>query len=183
MNENKLKEILTNHEKWLIGEGGKCANIRYANLEGADLEEANLWYANLEGVYLCGANLEDVNLKGVNLWRANLKGAILNDANLKGANLAYANLKGANLEDVNLEDVNLEDVNLKGANLDFSCLPLWCGSFGAHVDRNIYTQLVYHLTRLIVDDEECRNHQEMSTILANSADVITRHELEKVYIK
>jgi hypothetical protein len=180
MNENKLKEILTNHEKWLIGEGGKCANIRYANLEGADLEEANLWYANLEGVYLCGANLEDVNLKGVNLWRANLKGAILNDANLKGANLAYANLKGANLACSNLIGANLIGANLEGANLDFSCLPLWCGSFNMKIDRNIYTQILYHLTRLIVDDEECRNHQEMSKTLANKADVIGRHGLEMI---
>ena len=91
--------------------------------------------------------------------QANLKGVNLEDANLVGVNLAYANLKDANLEDANLEDANLayanlKGANLKGANLDYSCWPLWCGSFDVKVDRKVAAQLAYHFCRLDCDDPE-----------------------------
>ena len=70
------------------------ANLRDANLRGADLEDANLRDANLRGADLRGADLEDANLRG-----ADLRGANLEDANLRDANLEDANLRGANLED------------------------------------------------------------------------------------
>ena len=43
---------------------------------------------------------------------------------------------------------NLRGADLRGANLDFSCFPLWCGSFDMIVDDNIVYQLVGHLFRL-----------------------------------
>lgn len=43
MDENKLKDILDKHLKWLKGEdGGERANLRYADLSGANLFGANL---------------------------------------------------------------------------------------------------------------------------------------------
>jgi len=100
------------------------ANLWGANLKGADLKGANLW----------GADLQDANLRGANLW-----GADLQDANLRGANLQDANLRGANLQ-----DANLQDANLRGANLDFSCWPLWCGSQNVKIDENQAKQLLAH---------------------------------------
>ena len=51
-----------------------------ADLKGADLTGANLEWADLEGADLTGANLEGADLKGANLGWADLTGA-----NLKGA--------------------------------------------------------------------------------------------------
>ena len=58
MSELELKEILEKHNKWLNnGEGGERANLRWANLSGANLSEANLRWANLSGANLSEANL------------------------------------------------------------------------------------------------------------------------------
>ena len=119
MDNEKLKEILERHRKWLNDEdGGERADLHGANLRGANLREANLREANLYGA----------NLRGANLYEANLYGA-----NLRGANLRGANLYGANLYGADLREANLREANLRGAkNLPF--IPLVCperGSFTA----------------------------------------------------
>ncbi|ASC63625.1 hypothetical protein B9P52_04660 [Achromobacter denitrificans] len=81
------------------------ANLGDANLRGANLRGANLGDANLRGANLRGANLGDANLRGANLGGANLRGANLADANLGGANLGYANLGGADLGGANLGEL------------------------------------------------------------------------------
>jgi hypothetical protein len=48
------------------------------------------------------------------------------------------------------------------------------------IDRNIYTQILYHLCRMDVDDEECKAHQQMSSELANKAPVRERHGLPEI---
>ena len=175
MNKRELDKILKLHEKWLRRESGgvranlrsanliganlEDANLRSANLIGANLEDAELRRANLIGADLSDANLSDTNLKYTNLSDANLKGADLSDANLKYANLEEANLRGAKLRGANLSDTNLRlanmrganlsGTNLKGANLDFSCLPLWCGSLQAHMDDRQVTQLLYHVLSIV----------------------------------
>ena len=66
-----IKKILDLHEKWLNGvPGGERANLRCADLRGADLSDANLRCADLSD-----ANLSDANLRG-----ADLRGADLSDA-------------------------------------------------------------------------------------------------------
>ena len=125
MEQKELDEILQLHKMWLNDEeGGKCADLRDADLRGANLQDANLR----------GANLRDADLRGANLRGANLRGA-----NLRGANLRGANLRGA---------------NLRGADLDYSCWPLWCGSLNVKVDRRIAAQLAYHFCRLDCDDPD-----------------------------
>lgn len=96
MDNEKLKEILERHRKWLNDEDGGeraylCeADLREANLCGADLRGANLCEADLRGAYLCEADLCGANLRGANLCGANLCGA-----NLRGADLRVADLRGA----------------------------------------------------------------------------------------
>ena len=68
------------------------ANLRDANLRGANLGGAYLRDAHLRGAYLGGANL-----RGAYLGGAYLGGAYLRGANLGGANLGDASLRGANL--------------------------------------------------------------------------------------
>ena len=59
MEASKLKEILDQHQLWIDGNEGSCAD-----LTRADLWNANLTDANLIGANLSGANLEDADLTG-----------------------------------------------------------------------------------------------------------------------
>ncbi|EIN0552547.1 pentapeptide repeat-containing protein [Salmonella enterica subsp. enterica serovar Bovismorbificans] len=114
MNSADLSKILEEHKVWITSmrESGSRANLR-----GADLCGANLCDANLRGADLCGANLCDANLRGADLRGANLRGADLCDANLRGADLYGANLYGADLYGADLCGDNLRGDNLRGADL------------------------------------------------------------------
>ena len=91
MDNEKLKEILERHRKWLNDEdGGERANLCGAYLCGADLRGADLREADLRG-----ANLREADLRGANLREADLRGANLCGAYLCGANLYGADLRGA----------------------------------------------------------------------------------------
>ncbi|EGA3820391.1 pentapeptide repeat-containing protein [Salmonella enterica] len=114
MNSADLSKILEEHKVWITSmrESGSRANLR-----GADLYGANLCDANLRGADLYGANLCDTNLRGADLYGANLCGADLRDTNLRGADLYGANLCGADLYGANLCGADLRDTNLRGADL------------------------------------------------------------------
>jgi len=62
--------------------------------ERADLRKAELRGANLYGADLCEANLREANLCGADLRKANLRGADLREADLRVANLCGADLNG-----------------------------------------------------------------------------------------
>ena len=83
-----LKKILDEHLLWLNGEGGSRADLRGANLFGANLSDADLR----------GANLSCANLRGADLSGANLSCANLRGADLSGADLSCANLRGASMD-------------------------------------------------------------------------------------
>ena len=76
--------------------------------------------------------------------------------------------KRANLRYADLHHANLNDANLRGADIDFSCWPLWCGSFDVIVDRRIAAQLAYHFCRVICDDPEVMECQKALYKLANT---------------
>ena len=100
-----LPAILLAHGKWLRSEdGGTKANLRGANLCGADL-----YGADLSGAYLYGADLSGADLYGANLSGTNLRGANLYGADLRGANLSGANLSGANLSSADDEGLVIKD--------------------------------------------------------------------------
>ena len=82
MNKNELDLILEQHRLWLNNDGGKRANLGYANLSGANLSYANLSDANLSYAILSGADLS----------YAILSYAILSYANLSGADLDFSQL-------------------------------------------------------------------------------------------
>ena len=96
MNNIILNEILKKHKIWLNNEeNGERANLRCANLRGADLSDANLSGANLRNANLGGADLSDANLGNADLRGADLSDANLGNADLRGADLSDANLSGA----------------------------------------------------------------------------------------
>ena len=99
------------------------------------LRRHKLWLDNQEGG-------ERADLQG-----ADLQGANLRDADLQRADLQGADLRGANLQGADLRDAKLQGANLQGADLDYSCLPLWCGSLGAHFDDKQLKQIAYHLVK------------------------------------
>lgn len=188
MTQNNLDKILENHKKWLNGEdGGSKANLWGTDLRGADLQRADLQHADLQEADLPGADLRGTNLfcadlQGADLWGTDLRGANLfcadlqhadigdadlRDANLRGANLRGADFRDANLQAANLRGANLRSADFRGANIDYSCWPLWCGSWDVKIDRRIFCQLAYHLCRVIVDDNDCKEAQLMLGRLAN----------------
>jgi len=90
MEASELNQILDQHKLWIAAKGGSRADLKDADLRGANLEDADLWHANLKGADLRGANLEDADLRYAHLTGANLGGANLTGANLTGANLTGA---------------------------------------------------------------------------------------------
>ncbi|EIC3975337.1 pentapeptide repeat-containing protein [Salmonella enterica subsp. enterica serovar Bovismorbificans] len=79
MNSAYLSKILEEHKVWITSmhESGSRADLRDAdlcgaNLRGAYLRDADLCGANLRGANLCGAYLRDANLRGANLCDADL---------------------------------------------------------------------------------------------------------------
>ncbi|EPC4718900.1 pentapeptide repeat-containing protein [Listeria monocytogenes] len=115
MNQAELDVVIEKHEKWLRDGYGERANLSYADLRradlsGANLRGANLSYADLRRADLSGANLRGANLRRANLSYADLSYADLSCANLRVANLSYADLSYANLRRADLNWINWRDV-------------------------------------------------------------------------
>ncbi len=58
MNKSELETILKQHKKWLNGDGGKMADLQWADLQEANLRGADLQWADLRGADLRGADLD-----------------------------------------------------------------------------------------------------------------------------
>ncbi|HAF4740573.1 TPA: pentapeptide repeat-containing protein [Salmonella enterica] len=119
MNSADLSKILEEHKVWITSmhESGSRANLCGADLRGANLRGADLCGADLRGANLRGANLRGADLRGADLYGADLRGANLRGADLCGADLRGANLRGADLCGANLRGANLRGADLCGANL------------------------------------------------------------------
>ena len=137
----KIGKFEVNGKVYDIQLGGSnfyMANLRGANLSGANLVDSTFYRADLRGADLSGAKLIISDFKGADLGGANLSGADLRDADLSQANLSgadfsgadlaraklnmsdlrEADLRGADLSRAELREVNLRGVNLSGANLE-----------------------------------------------------------------
>lgn len=106
--QEKLKEILASHSKWLRGENGgekadlsnadlSCINLNHTDLRGANLCEANFYGANLYGAILCGANLCGANLCGADLSNSSLRATDLRAIDLSNSRFDNANLSTTSL--------------------------------------------------------------------------------------
>ncbi|MFA5398290.1 MAG: pentapeptide repeat-containing protein [Methanogenium sp.] len=97
-----------------------------------------------------------------------VEGNSLVNADLRGADLQYANLRDANLWYANLQYANLRYANLRYADLDFSCFPLWCGSFKMKANVKFAAQLAYHFCRIdFGTNKEAKEAQKYLKTLAN----------------
>ena len=103
MTQEKLKEILDKHNKWLNGEyGGERADLRGTDLRHIDLRDTDL----------LGADIRGANLRGTNLRGADLRGADLRDTDLRDTGISYANLRGAKLSGADLTNAVYMDTLL-----------------------------------------------------------------------
>lgn len=140
MDENRLKEILDLHKKWLNDEeSGERADLRGSNLSGSILRESDLSYSILRESDLHGSNLSSSILRDSDLSGSILRYSILRDSDLRYSDLRYSDLRGS----------NLSGSNLSGSNLDYSVWPLCCGSLKAYVDDRIAIQLLYHTLSVV----------------------------------
>ena len=105
------------------------------------------------GKWLKGEGGERMVLRGADLSYSVLRRSDLSGSDLSGSNLRGSNLSGSDLRGSDLRDSDIRCSNLRGSDLDFSCLPLWCGSFGMKVDDRILLQMIYHIEML--DKSEC----------------------------
>ena len=113
MTNEEIKEIIEKHQHWIEEDCEGWENMK-ANLCGADLREANLC-----GADLCGADLREANLCEANLCGADLRGANLCGANLCGANLREADLREANLCGADLREAENISSVLSNASTAF----------------------------------------------------------------
>ena len=60
--QEKLTDMISNHQKWLHNDGGCRLILTGANLTGANLARANLARANLYGANLTGADLTGMKI-------------------------------------------------------------------------------------------------------------------------
>lgn len=70
----------------------------------------------------------------------------------------------ADLQGADLRGADLQGADLQGANLDFSCLPLWCGSFNIIVDDDILEQLLTHIKKLNIKNCSSANKKIVAAI-------------------
>ena len=93
ISKHKLNFILNKHEMWLLNDPrGERADLRGANLTGANLREADLRGADLSGADLYRADPSGADRGGARLRRAGHNVANLREAKLRGADLGGAKL-------------------------------------------------------------------------------------------
>ena len=96
---------------------GYRLDLRYTDLQGANLSNLNLNGALMEGVFLQGSNLSKTQLQGANLGNSFFHGASLAEAQLQGVIFSNANLQGVNLAKAQLQCANLSGAQLQSAYL------------------------------------------------------------------
>jgi uncharacterized protein YjbI with pentapeptide repeats len=121
------------HEKYLHGQGGARAILRFVDAPGVDgrrriLNDADFTGATLRGVSFAGAHLERAALHCADLTGADLRAANLRRADLRGAVLAGAALNGAVLDQA---DMRAAYIAVPDANGSLQILPRRVGRTSA----------------------------------------------------
>ena len=92
------------------------ADLRYSNLQRADLSGANLLDAELDKSCLRDASLISADLTDADAIRADFRGANLTDAALVRTRLIDANFWNADFSGAKLTDADVTGAHLKGAD-------------------------------------------------------------------
>ena len=163
-----IKKILSEHSKWINGDGGERADLRGADLRGADLSGAELSGAELSGADLSGADLSGADLSGADLSWANLRGANLRGADLRGADLSEANLSGANLSEA-------KNIDQAFWNIHTTFYPLQCPEEGAYI---AYKKAGGLIVKLEITEDALRSSATSRKCRASKALVLSITDLD-----
>ena len=98
------------------------ANLSFATLTGANLAGANLTNALLDVTILIGADLTGADLSNAFLFLTSFSNADLTNATLTNADLGSADLDGAILTNADLSGSDLDGADLSGAKLTSAIL-------------------------------------------------------------
>lgn len=151
----ELDKIIERHQHWLKedceGWEDMRADLREANLSGADLSFVNLREADLREANLGGANLRFANLRAADLGGADLRLVNLRAADLSAADLSAADLSGANLGMADLSAADLSMANLSGANLGMANLSRADLSMADLRDANLSVADRFRLGQIITE--------------------------------
>ena len=93
------------------------ADLREADLSGADLHEMDLRSADLKGANLKGVNLSKAHLEGSILWGANVSEANLDGTFFKSADMRWSDLNSSSLLKADLQEVDLTSAQLRKTDL------------------------------------------------------------------
>ena len=101
------------------------ADLRGANLSGADLRRAIFDGSDLEGADLSGADMRGASFKHANLMKAALDGSDMRDARFVKAKLSLSNMQGAKMDRADLRGIRgryaiWRDANWWDAKMDDS---------------------------------------------------------------
>ena len=98
----------------------ESADLREANFRLANLANASLFGADASGADFTRATLESGEFKDANLSGANFSGAVMKGGDFTRADLSGANLRGVSLLGAFLTDADLSGADLTDANLTFA---------------------------------------------------------------
>ena len=163
-----IKKILSEHLKWINGDGGERANLSEANLSEANLRGANLSGAHLRWASLSGADLRGANLSGADLSVADLRRADLSVADLSGANLRGANLRGADLSEA-------KNIDQAFWNIHTTFYPLQCPEEGAYI---AYKKAGGLIVKLEIAEDALRSSATSRKCRASKALVLSITDLD-----
>ena len=153
-----IKKILSEHLKWINGDGGERANLRWADLRRADLRGANLRGANLRWADLSEADLSEANLR-----EADLSGADLRWADLSGADLSGADLSGS------------KNIDQAFWNIHTTFYPLQCPEEGAYI---AYKKAGGLIVKLEITEDALRSSATSRKCRASKALVLSITDLD-----
>ncbi|MDR3526737.1 MAG: pentapeptide repeat-containing protein [Rhizomicrobium sp.] len=162
----ELADVLRDHATYMSHlQGGKRANLRFADLRLAKLAHRELSDADLSGINLQGADLSyaefisaDIQCSDIrhvqarcsNFSHADMRGTILNGSNFNRAKLDYTDLRPGRLLKMNPSGVVKEVLERCGSaeHTDFSECSLFGASFeGAKLQGASFRGAIIHATR------------------------------------
>ena len=106
-------------------------------------------------------SLRDTDMRNADMQCADMRNADMRDADMRGADMRGANMRGA----------DMQCADMRGADWDFSCFPLWCGSFNVKVDMKFIYQMCYHICKL---DNGSKEHADIKIKLTEHANKFHR---------
>ena len=121
-------------------------------------------------------SLRDTDMRNADMQCADMRNADMRDADMqcadmRDADMRGADMRGADMRGANMRGADMQCADMRGADWDFSCFPLWCGSFNVKVDMKFIYQMCYHICKL---DNGSKEHADIKIKLTEHANKFHR---------